>query len=101
MCSDWVVIHEVVDSTKFYSLNDLIFWTPFLSLLEWKIVYECWVHSPEICQYWYLWWCADLEYQNKIDSEDQKSDYHKINLCLLNSDEDRIKYLEDNVIIDD
>jgi len=85
----------------YISLAEILFNTPFLSLLEWKRAYWERVFCPSIYQPWRLWWLAHLEYREKIDSERQKSDYHKINLCLLNSDEDRIKYLEDNTITND
>jgi len=69
-------------------LPQLLFNTPFLSWLEWKEPFE--YSRISITSYW-AWERTDTTH----------SDYHKINLCLLNSDEDRIKYLEDNVIIDD
>lgn len=71
----------------YISLAEILFNTPFLSWLERKIIYD-----------WTNWIKYD-EYEYAVEIGD--SDYHKINLCLLNSDEDRIKYLEDNVITDD
>jgi len=72
----------------YISLAEILFNTPFLSWLKWK---PNWNYSRiEIDDYW-----------NYERTDTTVSDYHKINLCLLDSDSDRLKYLEDNVIIDD
>lgn len=62
-----------------FSLSDLLFSTPFLSLLERK---DFWHSYQELFwtweQSWYLTW----------------HEYHKINLVLLTTDIERIKYIE-------
>ncbi len=66
------------------SLSDLLFSTPFLSLLEWKE---------------YEWDCYDkyTKYESKASNQENDyryGSYHKINLVLLNTDEERVKYIE-------
>lgn len=66
------------------TLNDLLFQTPFLSWLEWN----SWHSNKRIMSInWQL-----------FEADSDISDYHKINLCLLTTDEERIQYLEDNII---
>lgn len=73
-------------------LSELLFSTPFLSLLEWEKQYEIWSHSPEIITWWYLDCCSEIQHSKKIDSEwDYR--YHKINLALLESDKERVDYI--------
>lgn len=66
-----------------YSLSDLLFSTPFLSLLEWKIdaSEKVWIHQYIKDERFIEWYST---YEN----------YHKINLVLLNTDKERIKYVE-------
>lgn len=66
------------------SLSDLLFSTPFLSLLEWRE---------------YEWDCYDkyTKYQSKACYQETDycyENYHKINLVLLNTDAERIEYIE-------
>lgn len=67
-----------------YSLSNLLFNTPFLSWLEWKPLDD-----------WTDWVRYD-EYE--YDRDTQASDYHKINLVLLSTDEERIIYIENNTL---
>lgn len=69
------------------SLSDLLFSTPFLSLLEWKIdaSEKVWIHQYIKDERFIEWYST---YEN----------YHKINLVLLNTDEERKSYLENNTI---
>ena len=82
----WIIIDWRVNDNPMseFSLTDLLFDTPFLSLLEWKEVHF------EDCDKWWL------DYERYVFWI--KSDYHKINLVLLSTDEERIFYLEDNTI---
>lgn len=84
LCDDWVIIYEII-TNKIYSLSDLLFSTPFLSLLEWKrnitftemrvkTIYE----DTNIE--------SDLYYENNHN-------FHKINLALLESDKERVDYI--------
>lgn len=64
-------------------LSDLLFSTPFLSLLERKIdaSEKVWIHQYIKDERFIEWYST---YEN----------YHKINLVLLNTDSERIKYIE-------
>ncbi len=71
------------EPTAAFSLCDLLFSTPFLSLLERKrepIMNIAWLYQD------YDW---ELE---KYYENDYR--HHKINLVLLNSDAERIEYIE-------
>lgn len=60
-------------------LSDLLFSTPFLSLLEWK---SDWLESRKhFCVWFVSYGCGSYN-------------YHKINLVLLNTDKERIEYIE-------
>ena len=62
-----------------FSLSDLLFSTPFLSLLEWK---SDWLESRKhFCVWFVSYGCSSYN-------------YHKINLVLLTTDIERIKYIE-------
>ena len=62
-----------------FSLSDLLFSTPFLSLLEWK---DNWLESRKhFCVWFVSYGCSSYN-------------YHKINLVLLTTDEERVKYIE-------
>lgn len=86
---DWILIIET-DSGNINSLSNLLFDTPFLSWLEWKEGKdtELWMKSkssnPDFIE-----WYNDMSYN-----------YHKINLALLSTDEERIKYVEEHVFTD-
>lgn len=69
------------------SLSDLLFSTQFLSLLEWdeNMCDKVWIHQ-------YMKWWKFVEWYSIYEN------YHKINLALLNTDEERIKYIEQNTI---
>lgn len=67
-----------------FSLSDLLFSTPFLSLLEWKRNNT---------------WTSRQMQHNKSGAMIKMANFtsplfHKINLVLLNTDEERIKYIE-------
>lgn len=64
------------------SLSDLLFSTSFLSLLEWKK-----------CE-WYLYRIKQDD-QWKVKNIYYDERYHKINLVLLNTDEERVKYIQE------
>lgn len=93
---NWIVFGYELDGKRLmphtkFSLSDLLFSTPFLSLLEWKINYKEWL--------------IDISredgkgiYSTKEEYRISSLDYHKINLVLLNTDEERISYLENNTI---
>lgn len=66
------------------SLSDILFSTPFLSLLEWKRNNT---------------WTSRQMQHNKSGAMIKMANFtsplfHKINLVLLNTDEERIKYIE-------
>lgn len=87
-CTDiWLredVEWDIWNFVKMQSLSDLLFNTPFLSWLEWN-----W---PELWTDWIHF--IDWDYS----TEPKQSDYHKINLVLLSTDEERIIYLESNLL---
>ena len=63
----------------YVSISDLLFSTPFLSLLEWKKNdFESYMQN-------WNWICDDFN-------------IHKINLALLTTDQERIDYIEENTI---
>lgn len=66
------------------SLSDLLFSTPFLSLLEWddNKCDKIWIHQ-------YMKWWKFVEWYSIYEQ------YHKINLVLLNTDEERVKYIQE------
>ena len=70
-----------------FSLSDLLFSTPFLSLLEWddNKCDKIWIHQ-------YMKWWKFVEWYSIYEQ------YHKINLVLLDTDEERVKYIEENTI---
>lgn len=67
-----------------FSLSDLLFSTPFLSLLEWddNKCDKVWIHQ-------YMKWWKFVEWYSIYEQ------YHKINLVLLTTDIERIKYVEE------
>ena len=71
----------------YVSLSDLLFSTPFLSLLEWddNKCDKIWVHQ-------YMKWWKFVEWYSIYEQ------YHKINLVLLDTDQERIDYIEENTI---
>lgn len=73
--------------TAAFSLADLLFDTPFLSLLEWddNKCDKIWIHQ-------YMKWWKFVEWYSIYEQ------YHKINLALLTTDQERIIYLEENTI---
>lgn len=85
----WIIIDWRVNDNPMseFSLSDLLFSTPFLSLLERKIdaSEKVWIHQYIKDERFIEWYST---YEN----------YHKINLVLLNTDEERISYLENNTI---
>ena len=85
----WIIIDWRVNDNPMseFSLSDLLFSTPFLSLLEWddNKCDKVWIH-----QYMKSW--KFVEWYSIYEN------YHKINLVLLNTDEERISYLENNTI---
>ncbi len=81
---DWWVAWETWTA---FSLSDLLFSTPFLSLLEWKEQSE----NPRLRCY-FNW---DNVYDGIIDElHPSHTDFHKINLALLESDKERCEYIE-------
>ena len=67
----------------YVSISDLLFSTQFLSLLEWN---KSWLESRKhFCVWFVSYGCSSYN-------------YHKINIALLNTDEERIKYIEENTI---
>lgn len=81
MDCDWI---WRIEKQPYYNvrLSELLFDTPFLSLLEWR-------------KWWSLW--AERDNINWLSMKTLfwgSSDYHKINLVLLNTDAERIKYIE-------
>lgn len=73
--SDWFKVS--------FSLSDLLFSTPFLSLLEWK---SDWLESRKhFCVWFVSYGCGSYN-------------YHKINLVLLSNDEERKIYLETHTL---
>ena len=70
-------------NTVSISLSYLLFSTPFLNLLEWKIdaSEKVWIHQYIKDERFIEWYST---YEN----------YHKINLVLLTTDTERIKYIE-------
>lgn len=76
------------EPTAAFSLADLLFDTPFLSLLEW----EKW--DSDFVTYDYdIYWILSPTTRRLSTHE-----HHKINLVLLSNDEERISYLENNTI---
>lgn len=85
LCDDWVIIYEII-TNKIYSLSDLLFSTPFLSLLEWKETSKEW-------QKWeHFYGIVDCEWRK--DYSETWYNFHKINLALLESDKERVEYIE-------
>lgn len=89
---NWIVFGYELDGKRLmphtkFSLSDLLFSTPFLSLLEWddNKCDKVWTHQ-------YMKWWKFVEWYSIYEQ------YHKINLVLLNTDEERISYLENNTI---
>ena len=83
--SEWVLYEYDVDwcPCKTMSLSDLLFSTQFLSLLEWN---KSWLESRKhFCVWFVSYGCSSYN-------------YHKINIALLNTDEERIEYIEENTI---
>ena len=70
-------------NTVSISLSYLLFSTPFLSLLEWddNKCDKIWIHQ-------YMKWWKFVEWYSIYEQ------YHKINLVLLNTDKERIEYIE-------
>ena len=71
-------------NTVSISLSYLLFSTPFLSLLEWddNKCDKVWIHQ-------YMKWWKFVEWYSIYEQ------YHKINLVLLTTDIERIKYIEE------
>ena len=69
------------------SLSEILFNTPFLSWLEWDTE---WI-SVAVRERSYNWDC-------EIDYWWSDTEYHKINLALLSTDKERIKYVEQFVL---
>lgn len=68
-------------------LSWLLFSTPFLSLLEWKIpepMHTSWIYQD-------FDWEIERYYENCYQ-------HHQINLALLTTDKERIDYIEQNTI---
>lgn len=84
----WIIIDWRVNDNPMseFSLADILFSTPFLSLLERK---ELLVSSNAILDN-----CVIYDYNRP----QYRPDYHKINLVLLNTDAERISYIENNTI---
>ena len=84
MQQTWTIFIDVFNTfSSSYSLSDLLFSTTFLSLLEWKEDWNC--YQELFCtweQSWYITWYK----------------YHKINLALLTTDQERVGYIEENTI---
>lgn len=86
--TDWKKdkFHLAIDiwfTIVYKSLSDLLFSTSFLSLLERKIdaSEKVWIHQYQKDERFIEWYST---YEN----------YHKINLVLLNTDAERIEYIE-------
>lgn len=93
----WIIIDWRVNDNPMseFSLSDLLFSTPFLSLLEWKM--ENYLRCKLIVDDVVIdgqWQPHDRNTTRQFDSKT----IHKINLVLLNTDEERISYLENNTI---
>lgn len=71
-------------NTVSISLSDLLFSTPFLSLLEWddNKCDKIWIHQYIKDERFIEWYST---YEN----------YHKINLVLFDTDKERVKYIEE------
>ena len=86
----WIIIDWRVNDNPMseFSLAELLFSTPFLSLLEWKTNWLGWMRDPFVAD--------SLDYVNSTYDEiyANSSNYHKINLVLLNTDAERIEYIE-------
>lgn len=97
---NWIVFGYELDGKRLmphtkFSLSDLLFSTPFLSLLEWKM--ENYLRCKLIVDDVVLdgqWQPHDRNTTRQFDSKT----IHKINLVLLNTDEERIEYIEANTI---
>lgn len=73
-------------------LTHILFSTDFLSILEWKQTTEYFVLNPNI---------SYMKYDDAIIEQEKwfwDSDYHKINLVILKTDEERIQYIEEKTI---
>lgn len=66
-----------------YSLSDLIFSSSFLSLLEW---------NDDLCED--VWIKQKMKDWKFVEWHSVYDTYHKINLALLNTDKERIEYIE-------
>ncbi len=90
---EWIAIIYSYDinwcPSYFMPLAQLLFSTPFLSLLE---------RTDDINPgNWRSHWQAS--YQDwLVCYNESTSEYHKINLVLLNTDAERISYIENNTI---
>lgn len=97
---NWIVFGYELDGKRLmphtrFSLSDLLFSTPFLSLLQWKMenYLRCKLTVDDVV--------LDSQWQPHDRSTTRQFDsktIHKINLALLNTDEERISYLENNTI---
>lgn len=73
---------DIGNFIRMQSLSDLLFDTPFLSWLEWKKINRSDWNNIQLHEM-YL---------------PNVSDYHKINLVLLSTDEERIIYIKNNTL---
>jgi hypothetical protein len=84
---------DIGNFIRMQSLSDLLFCTPFLSWLNWLYTP---VDRDLIC------WDSNLYRDDWVYEQTSQrlteSDYHKINLCLLSTDEERIIYIENNTL---
>ncbi len=74
---------------NFISINDLLFWKSwFLESLIWKFDWSHYMKNPRDDR-----WCIVWDYS----CNSSETDYHKIQLVLLSSDEDRMLYIIYNI----
>lgn len=71
------------------TLSDLLFWKiDFLESLIWKFDWSHYVKNPRDDR-----WCIVWDY----NCNSSETDYHKMQLVLLSSDEERILYIINNI----
>lgn len=68
-----------------FSLSDLLFSTPFLSLLEWRPDYDSVYKIPR----------EEWTWEHTMYEVEYAYEFHKVKLALLNTDAERIKYIEE------
>lgn len=78
---------DIGNFIRMQSLSDLLFSTPFLSWLEWR------EKNHKINR-------SNVEKKSRVTRyfTQEQSDYHKINLALLDTDSERITYIINNTL---